>query len=447
MADSTKKPPKKNSFQIPKLSETEWGIAGAVVFVFGYMIYTTLFPAGSTATTGYTAPPPPSQQQTESAEERFKRENQNTQLPSGDALAPEFIQNETRITQEIPTGDRELAFQIRLPNDWRMSEFGNYGTIPGQETYAVLTNIARYFGPAIVDARPYLRVEVERMKRYLPADLWAHVYMTKRGIAPQAVQKDNEKDMQALYVEMNEDMRSFAVRSRFIIHGDTMMVISFGVPISSYKDFKDLMGLTLNSVNLPTPIDRPIEEIKEEKLLNVLSFNYYGASWIPRNHFLESTLRPSLELHNPQEGYNPKNDKLQGLVLVNAWRKTGQFSPERAMKSIEERLAVMHTTLKKPPESKKDLPLFGNFTFAKQYEYLGQINAYTQRDKYDIIQSEESKAWRSIVITVLDNGYYQVYLTLVTPSREVDYIPWAQNMLGYELLLKSIQVRGAPTDE
>jgi hypothetical protein len=50
-----------------------------------------------------------------------------------------------------------------------------------------------------------------------------------------------------------------------------MLMSSVGVPIESYSDYKDMMGLILNSFDLVNPPEGQIEEILDYKLLNVLA--------------------------------------------------------------------------------------------------------------------------------------------------------------------------------
>src|SRR5690606_39819677 len=65
-------------------------------------------------------------------------------LPDGSGVPTQIVAENTQITQQVPFGDKELEFQVRLPSSWVMSEFARYG-LPEEEDYSILTNIARYF--------------------------------------------------------------------------------------------------------------------------------------------------------------------------------------------------------------------------------------------------------------------------------------------------------------
>ena len=431
----------KPAFQIPKLSETQWAMAAGAVFMVIYGLYTVVSVPSAPQEMGLKAAIEAPTEETD--EQKFKRENKN-KLPDGSAISKAEIEEKTQITQQVPFGDKELEFRVRLPRNWVMSEFARYG-LPGEAKYSVLTNIARYFGPAIEDIRPFLWIEVERQKRYMTAEAWARAYMIKRGISPQAIQVQSNEDVQVLYVDVR-DFRTYAVRTRFHIVGDTMVLISFGAPVEDYKEFKDYMAVALNSFNILNPNTRQIEEVKDYKLLNVLKFKYYN-SWLPRNEYSESTLRPAVELHNPQLINNEKNDLLQGLILVNVWRKSEMFTPEKNMRNITDRLQELSMTLKEPLGEAKSLPLYNGYTKIVQVPYLAQVATYIRKDQFDIVKSEQSKTQQEVWITTLDNGYYVAYLTLITPVQGMNYVIWAQNWAAYELLLNSIDLKKAPVSD
>ena len=104
-------------------------------------------------------------------------------------------------------------------------------------------------------------------------------------------------------------------------------------------------------------------------------------------------------------------------------------------------------TLKEPLEPAKELPIYNGFIKIVQMPYLAQVATYIRKDQFDIVKSEQSKTQQEVWITTLDNGYYVAYLTLITPLQGTNYLVWAQNMAAYELLINSVEMRGAPKNE
>lgn len=429
-------------FDYKSLNETQWAMVAGGIFFVGYLVYQFVLvaPMAGTQTT-MNAPVTMEAYNGETEEERFKRQNKNTQLPDGKSFSEEYIKEKMTLTRQVPFGDESMEFQLLLPNNWVMSEFARFG-LPGEENYSVLTNIARYFGPSVEDMRPFLWVEVELMSRYMTAEAWAYSYLVKRGITPLAFQVESDKNVQSLYVDVR-GMRSYAVRTLFKVDGNRMVLVSYGVPIYEYQINKDFMGATLNSFEIVNPSDKEIEEKQTYRLLNVVQFKHYS-SWQVKNVYSESTLRPSFELHNPQLYNNPNGDLLQGIILVNVWRKSPLATEEKNMAEITDRLQELRMTLIDQIGDAKELKLHDNFKTITQTRNLALVNSYVQNEEFDIIKSEESKTRQEVWITIMDNGYYRAYLTMVTPQEKLNYVIWAQNVAAYELLIKSMKVRGPP---
>lgn len=430
-----------NAANIKRLNETQMIIMVVAAIVVIFIVYNFLFSTQVAEGIVQAIVPleAPKENTGETEEQKFNRKNKNASLPDGSKLTKEYVEKKTRLTRQIPFGDRETEFSVRLPSDWVVSNFARYG-LPNEEKYVVLTNIARYYGPAAEDIRPFLWVETERLKHYITAEAYATAYMSKRGIAPIALDAPDERRAEALYVEVRE-FRTYAMRTLFQVQGNLMVVASFGAPLENYEDYKDVMGLTLKSFTLARPSTKDIEKIEDYKLLNVVKLKHY-TSWQVKSEVLESTLHPSVELHYPQEVNNPKGVLLQGLIMVHAWRKGSQTEKGVPMREISDRLAELNMALQDPVGKPKDLPLRGDFTSIKETPYLALVNLYKRKDEYDIIKSEESFTKQEVWVTVFDNGYYEVYAILVTPQQDTNYMVWAQNWAAYDLLQKSLIVRG-----
>jgi hypothetical protein len=321
--------------KIGRMSEIQMMVAAGVVAAFVLFCYFYMFTTPTVVSENMDMNAVLEKTVAETAEEKFKRENKNVNLPDGSNVPANIVEENTRLEKQVPFGDVSMEYMVRLPNNWASSNFARYG-LPGEEDYTILTNIARYFGPAIEDSRPFFWLEVQKLRRFITAEAFTRAYMLKRGIAPQALIPRSETEAEALYVDVR-DFRSYAMRTIFRIEGKYMVMASVGVPIEAYKDYKDMMGLILRSFDLINPPEGQIEQIKEHKLLNVLRFKYYE-SWLPKNEFAQTAIRPSVELHNPQDVNNPKGDLLAGIILVNSWRISNNFDAKLPMQEIADRL-------------------------------------------------------------------------------------------------------------
>ncbi len=437
--------------KVMQMSEKQMTIAAVVVIGFFVVVYNYVFatpeinpnemgqPIGITLES-------PKNAGGETAEDKFRRENKNVTLPDGSKVPADMINHGTHFAREAPFGDKMMEYMVRMPNDWVQSNFARYG-LPGDETYAIMTNIARYYGPAIEDARPFFWLEAQKLKRFVTAETYVRTYMLKNGITPVALEATSEKRAEALYVD-TRDGRNYAIRTRYNIEGPYIVIASVGIPVSSYNTYKDMAGLVLRSFQLVTPIPGQIEEIIERKLLNVVRYKYY-ASWLMRNENILSALHPSVELYNPQEIVTGKPNILQGMMFLDAWRMTANLDPKTPLNDVKQKLLAIRMELQdqEPMQPETKLPLRDKYTSITQNRYRALVKRGTRKDEFDIVKSEETKTYQEVWITVLDNGYYRAYLTLVTPLEETDYSVWAQNMAAYTLLINTLQLRPAPTED
>lgn len=373
----------------------------------------------------------------ESAENRFRREQQSAPLPDGSKLAPDYIAKQTRLFEQTPFGDSEMTFRLNLPTNWVSSNFAKYG-LPGEEDYRVLTNVARFFGPAVVDALPYVWVEAMRVKTEVSAADLAQSYFIKRAINPESLHVVDDNRVDTLFVDVR-DQNTYAVRGLFLLNGDNLVLMTFGVPIESYAEYKDMMGLTVKSFALLNPVNRVIEPRETAKLLNVLSYRYFS-SWQIVPQLRSTTLQAATELHNVAD-----NGNLKGLVFIQAWRKNSQFSDDKAEKALNDRLAQSNLYLREVINEKSELTSDFKQKFKRsQQKVMAAIvgsKADTQIEQFGIVRKEENLSRQEVWITTLDNDFYVVNVVLVTPPQASGFMTWAENVNAYKFLLSSLNVR------
>ncbi|HEY1095797.1 MAG TPA: hypothetical protein VGF14_00995 [Alphaproteobacteria bacterium] len=384
------------------------------------------------------------QPRNETPEQQFRRENKNVPLSDGSTIPAEIVKSRTRQFRQVPFGDKELEYELRLPISWGQSKFARYGA-PGAEKYDVLTNIDRYFGPSIEDERPFFWVEVEKLDRLSMSAYYMDMYFIKRGITPESVKIMDSDRAEALYVDVR-NYSTFALRSQFIIHGDRVIVITFGVPLTDYKSYKDIMGLALNSFKLLNPINRTPEPFETYKLLNILSFNYLPR-WLPRNENRTSSLNPSVEFILPTElnlapSQLMKGQQIEGLILVHAWRNRPGFNRQTIEQTIIQRLAMGGLKMKDVLQPEKNLSDKKDTTTITQAIYIGLVDqSPPTTEEFGIVQNDSAFPRQEVWVTVLDNGDYTAAVTLVTWPQTKNYQQWAANVVAYKTILKSLKLR------
>jgi hypothetical protein len=216
-------------------------------------------------------------------------------------------------------------------------------------------------------------------------------------------------------------------------------LMTFGVPIESYAEYKDMMGLTVTSFELLNPVNRVIEPRETAKLLNVLSYRYFS-SWQIVPQLRSTTLQAATELHNVAD-----NGNLKGLVFMQAWRKNSQFSDDKAEKALNDRLAQSNLYLREVINEKSELTTDFKQKFKRSQQKVMAAIVGSKTDKqieqFGIVRKEENLSRQEVWITTLDNDFYVVNVVLVTPPQASGFMTWAENVNAYKFLLNSVNVR------
>ncbi len=385
------------------------------------------------------------QPRTLTPEQQFRRDNnKNVLLSDGKTIPANVVQERTNLFRQVPFGDTELAYEMRLPTSWGQSRFTQYGS-PTAEKYKVLTNIDRFFGPSLEDKRPFVWMEVEALDRLVTAEQYMNQYLIKRGITPEAVKVYDGTRAETLFIQ-SRDYSSFVVRALFVMNGDRLMLITFGVPIEEYKNYKDIMGLTLSSYRMLQTIERQPEPVASYKLLNVLTFDY-PSRWQTRNQNRTSSLNPSVELVLPTELQVAVDNvnhiqQIEGLILVNAWRNSPLFNRAVLEETIVKRLQQNRLKLEAVLQPDQALPTHDGMLRMSQAIYIGRIDiAAPTTEEFGIIQDTTGNPRQEIWVTTLDNGDYTAAITLLTWPQTKNYVNWSYNVAAYQKIIDTLKLR------
>lgn len=380
--------------------------------------------------------------QPETPEQQFRRENKNLPMPDGTDIPPDVLKERTQIFQTVPFGDNELAYEMRLPTNWGQSRFTQYGS-PGKEKYEILTNIDRFFGPAIEDVRPFVWLEVERLQRLTTSELYLNAYFIKRGITPETMKVHDGHRAEALYLE-TRDYNTYVMRTLAVVNGDRLVLVTFGVPIAAYKTYRDLIGMTLTSYRPLQKIERGLEPVNKYKLLNVLTFDY-PKRWIIRNENRKTSINPSVEFVLPTElnlTASEIRDQLNGVIIVNAWRHTPDYSRTVLEQSIVKRLKQSRIEMQDVLQAEKQLPSTVPGLKITQTVYVGLIDSTTPTtEEFGIIQDRSSFPRQEIWVTTYENANYTAAVTLVSWPQTKNYQNWSYNVISYQAILDSLKLR------
>ena len=199
-------------------------------------------------------------------------------LPQVSAIPPDVFRDETTLHQDIPAGDANLAYRLRLPKAWEKSRDVGLGEL--KVSKAVLGEIVRYYGPPILDKRSSFSIEALQMDYEISAKNWFTNFILSNGYTLEGMQVVSDTKVEAVYVYIENDI-SYVARTVAEVMGSRVVLARYLVPYEFWAEEKSMQAACLASFSL-TNADRRATEIMDSYVfLDLIEFQY-PISWSAR---------------------------------------------------------------------------------------------------------------------------------------------------------------------
>lgn len=326
---------------------------------------------------------------------------------------------------EIPN----VGFELSLPKTWvERSALGmSYG------------ELIRYEGPAVGDVRPYFSFKRMPVKRENTARMELIAYLIKQGFVLRAIKDIDERNVEALYVTVNDAGDSFGVRAQIRINGPDMLLGEYAVPITAWNELRDEQTFAQKSFKFLDDVADPIEKRVERSYFKALRF-YYPASWMFTGEQTPAENTVHINFANRSE------TGVEGGRIRITLTSTKPLKDEKAKDIFKVDVPTMLKAARKSYEDR-------NYIIGKTVENraptlnvatsFAALNAYELHPKatnYDVdnLPLATHELWLAVFRTKGDVPKTFV-VELYTPSRTQDIYLWSINTRAFELILKSIQ--------
>lgn len=340
-------------------------------------------------------------------------------LPDIELISKPEWEAQSILYEEDPVQDEELAYSLRLPQDWEKITDG------GMSTYEVSNKIfgqmARYYGPVdMFAARSRFDVQVLELDYKLTAEQWLLQYLLANGFNVQGLEPINENKVEALYV-LIEHQESYAVRAVAHIVGNRVVLAQYFMPMDNWEEEKAVQATALASFTLKNKTGEELVEKMTKYLFLDIAELEYPASWELRSRpirsidVMEARLFnfSNLEIEGESKALNGRID----MKLVSA------FSIDSLKDEIEEFKQSMLG---------EDLILG---------ELIEKIDPYDVNERFEFANTEvfkvsnqsETLRYELWVSVMLASDYYY-FAGLLTPVRDEDYYTWVRNSETFRII-------------
>ncbi len=339
-------------------------------------------------------------------------------MKTPDFMPAADFEAKTQIFKSAPSGNKVLAYQIRLPKDWVLEEAtaaANTKEVPGLNKN-VLERLARYVSPARKHRRSFVHIESQKLDYEIGVRNWFLNYIDSTGVTLETINSaDDGKDyVEAAYVALEGDI-TYGVRVKAYINGSYVIMARYYVPLELFLDEKVMQAQGIDSFHLAAKKVNRIEERRTHGFLDQAYFDF-PISWTLRAPKVVAVERMRAMIYTPGV-----DNKLTGQVNINL---TSKFIDTTMAKEIADYRKRFNLTGYK----------IGNKIEAKTLPVHGDITT-TSTEIYTLTPDKNFMLGYELWVTIMESQDYYYIVSMITPARKDEFYRWARNVKAYEIVV------------
>lgn len=331
----------------------------------------------------------------------------------------EEFNEQTQLIERVPYEDEALAFKVRLPKDWATSsEVRVEKKGDGNLSQRVFGVVVRYLSKPKKHLRSSFTMEALELTYEIGARNWFINYVLSNGLTLEQVGTESERQVEALYVEIQGDI-TYIVRVKAIINGDRMVIARYYLPQELYQDEWIQQAQVIRSFELPNREETGVEKLEIHGFLDQ-SFFDYPVSWTMNAPFVKSIDRMKAMLY-----HNTVVDKLDGQINIYLTNKMIGTSRSKEVQHYKEKFKI-------------DKYELGNYMEAPDFEYHPDM-AFGATQVYEMSPQVAHMMDYELWVSIMEGLEYIYVISLLTPARTEEFYTWARNVEAYRLIVKGIR--------
>jgi len=341
-------------------------------------------------------------------------------MPEIVVMPEEEFNKISTLHKAVPMGQEGLAYSIRLPKKWSRHE--NISLSNFSLNNKVLAEVDRFYGPPRLGERSYFSVQAIELDYKLTAEQWLMLHMLENGFTLEGMRTVDDKRVEVIYVLMDRDV-TFIVTAVAQISGKRVVFSQYVVPVEDWQKEASAAQRVMASFQLETIDEGFVEPMTPYQFLDVCEVKYPD-SWELKARPLRSADRMSIELLNIEK----KNQYSRIRILKG--KMEVHLATEYIVDDIDDEISDFIKSMSVGNLVIQDeIQEFEDFTVDEDMEVL-EVKAYEALDK-----SQERTDYEYWLAVLYSNEYYY-FISLLTPSRDADYMNWARNTQTFRVLVQ-----------
>lgn len=345
-------------------------------------------------------------------------------------LSKEIFEDRTKIVEETPLGDKNVAFRVRLPKAWEKLQVAA-AQKDEQGAPVVIGELSRYLGPAQLDIRSSFRVQAFNLDFAVTAKNWFINYLMTNNYALQGLDESGPLRVQAHYVTV-ENGTQYVIRAVAQVSGPRILLAEYSVPIEAWPQERDFAIRGMASFVLTSPDLSPAEPIGSHSFANVAKFDY-PQSWVIAAPTVRTVERMTATLANfkgaqvvrLRQDFDPDSVLLDGRIDIAVVAKSPGVSLAGEVQTLRQSLTQKGLVLGALIEPVSGWKTATGVTLRGIEVY--KLNNMQNR----LIEYEE---W----VGLLETPTHIYLVNLLSLGRNENFYTWVQNQEAYKMVIASI---------
>ncbi|PCI56247.1 MAG: hypothetical protein COB36_05570 [Alphaproteobacteria bacterium] len=351
---------------------------------------------------------------------RFKKA-----MPKVNKLSDEEFEKATKSVKKKPYGEKALAYNLRIPEDWTEKDSGSSSNFVLSSKLFQELNV--FYGKPTVYGRSRLTIDVLKLEGNLTAEQWYLKYILEGGFTTVGFVVHNEKRVESLMVFLEKD-RSFYVRTVVLFNGDNVIMVRFYVPVANIAVEAAMQAQVIESFTLLYEVEKPAVEMMTYSFLDIIDLKY-PKGWRVYTKPVRDLDRMTVTLMNTKEFLNKygliESSSTQAKMDVTVVSSSSQSTLVEEVAKYKQKMERDGMLIGKKLETDDAFIYNENIDFALTEIYEGG-DASNEFSEYEF--------W----FTVMVGGNYYYFLMLLTPSRNDRFGIWAENTQNYKRIVEEI---------
>lgn len=339
----------------------------------------------------------------------------------------EAFEKATKHVEEMPHNDEALAYSMRIKNTWQKD-----GGVRPQNTLLgekLFLNVSSFVGKPTIFGRSRIDIEVKNLDENLTAKQWYIGYVVEQGNTIEGFVEHGDNRIESLMIVMRHDY-SYYLRTLVLVNGSKIIMVKYYVPIENFPQQAVMQAMVLSSFTLTNLKERERAEMLSHKLRDIAQVKY-PSGW--------------KVFANSRDGKEVTIANVKEIVKHVGW----EFHHQEVETSIEGKVYVMASSRvageklnEALEEYKRKIESEGIFfgtqiPDATKFQYTGQAKS-ASTEVYEGSYSKNTQGNYELWVSVMTGGNYNFFMLLLTPSRNEEFMNWAENTQSYKLMLKEL---------